>query len=152
MGLSALIAPDPGHRAALKRVFGRLHVSASNPFSVAAFEAAYRHGGPWLDALMAYLAETRAFVLDFVATRLPGIRAIPPDGTCLIWLDCHEVGLDAGALQAFFVEQARVGMSPGAVFGTGGSGFMRLNIGAPRAVIAEALVRIENALSRRGQA
>jgi cystathionine beta-lyase len=101
---------------------------------------------------MAYLAETRAFVLDFVATHLPGIRAIPPEGTCLIWLDCRELGLDAGALPAFFVEQARVGMSPGAVFGTGGSGFMRLNIGAPRAVIAEALGRIESALSRRGQA
>lgn len=146
LGLSALIVPNSAHRAALNRVFGQLHVSASNPFSTAAFIAAYRHGGPWMDALMAYLAGTRDYVLDFVDQRLPGIRAIRPEGTYLIWLDCRGLGLDDAALQAFFVNKARVGMSPGALFGTGGSGFMRLNIGAPRAVIAEALERIAAAL------
>ncbi|MDD5364243.1 MAG: PatB family C-S lyase [Gallionellaceae bacterium] len=147
LGLSALIVPDPERRAALKHAFGQLHVSASNPFSVAAFEAAYRNGGPWLDALMAYLAETRDFVLDFVAGNLPGIVAVKPEGTYLIWLDCRGLGLDDAALQDFFVHKARVGMNPGSVFGTGGSGFMRLNIGAPRAVVAEALARVAAAFA-----
>jgi cystathionine beta-lyase len=142
LGLSALIVPDGKRRAALKRAFDLLHVSASSPFSMAAFEAAYRQGGPWLDALMAYLVETRDFVLDFIAGHLPGIRAIRPEGTYLIWLDCRGLGLDDPALQALFVEQARIGMSPGQIFGTGGSGFMRMNIGAPRHVIAAALERI----------
>jgi len=34
------------------------------------------------------------------------------------------------------VRQAKVGMNPGSVFGENGNGFMRLNIGAPRAVVA----------------
>lgn len=146
LGLSALIVPHAAHRAALGRIFGQLHVSASNPFSMAACEAAYRHGDAWLDALMAYLAQTRDFVLDFAAGRLPGIRAIAPEGTYLIWLDCRGLGMDDGALQAFFVGKARVGMNPGTVFGSGGSGFMRLNIGAPRAVVSEALDRIASVL------
>ncbi len=57
--------------------------------------------------------------------------------------------MSGAALKAFFIEQARVGLSPGAVFGTGGSGFMRLNIGAPRALVAEALERIAAALAAR---
>ncbi|TCJ14936.1 putative C-S lyase [Parasulfuritortus cantonensis] len=149
LGLSALVVPDPERRAALKRVFGQLHVSASNPFSVAAFETAYRVGAPWLDALMAYLAGTRDFVLDFVDRRLPGIRAIRPEGTYLVWLDCRGLGLDDRALADFFVRTARVGMNPGHTFGRGGSGFMRLNVGAPRAVVAEALERIAAAVAGR---
>ena len=52
-------------------------------------------------------------------------------------------------LQDFFVHEARVGMSPGAIFGEGGSGFMRLNIAAPRHIIVEALDRIRLALNPR---
>jgi len=51
-------------------------------------------------------------------------------------------------LQAFFVHEARVGLSPGTVFGEGGCGFMRLNIAAPRHIIVEALDRIRLALNR----
>lgn len=145
MGLSALVVPDAQQRAAIEQAFALLHVSATNPFSITAFEAAYRTGSDWLDALLLYLAATRDFVRDFLAQRLPRIRMIEPEGTYLLWLDCREMGLDDAALKHFFVEQAGVGLSPGAMFGSGGSGFMRMNIGAPRAVIAEALERIARA-------
>jgi cystathionine beta-lyase len=150
LGLSALIVSDPGRRAALRRAFDLLHVVGSNPFSVAAFAAAYRHGGPWLDALMAYLCQTRDEVVAFLGRHLPAIRPIRAEGTYLLWLDCRELcqrlGLDDAALKRFFIEQARVGMNPGTVFGAGGSGFMRLNMGAPRSVVLEALNRIRHAV------
>ncbi|OGT90445.1 MAG: aminotransferase [Gammaproteobacteria bacterium RIFOXYA12_FULL_61_12] len=146
LGLSALICPDPEDRAALVRAFDQLHVSASNPFSIAAFEAAYREGAPWLDALLGYLAGTRAFALDLIARECPGIRAIPPQGTYLLWLDCRELGLDDQALKRFFLEKPRLGLNPGISFGAPGSGFMRLNLGAPHATIAEALQRLALAL------
>ena len=122
-GLSALIVPDPAHRAALSRAFDLLHAGNYNPFSSAAFAAGYRHGAAWLDALMAYLAQTRDFVTDFARRHLPGIRVIEPEGTYLLWLDCRELcaarGWDDAALKRFCVEQARVGMNPGTVFGAG---------------------------------
>jgi cystathionine beta-lyase len=46
----------------------------------------------------------------------------------------------------FFVQEAKVGLNAGKTFGVGGSGFMRLNIASPRSVIADALIRILNAL------
>ena len=45
-------------------------------------------------------------------------------------------------LEAFFVQQAKVGLNAGRTFGSGGNGFMRMNIASPRSVIAEALKRI----------
>lgn len=146
LGLSALVADD-ADRQAVERVFGQLHVSASNPFSVAAFEAAYREGGPWLDALMAYLESTRDEVVDALARRLPRIHAYAPEGTYLIWLDCRSMGLDDGALRDFFIRDAGLGLNPGVSFGTGGSGHMRLNLASPRAVIRDAIARLERAAS-----
>ncbi len=142
LGLSALIVPDPAQRAKLKQVFAALSIHNSNPFSLAAFTAAYEHGGPWRDAVMLYLRDNRDAVVRYVAERLPGIRAIDAEGTYLLWLDCRELGMDDTALRDFFVRQCQVGLSPGTVFGTGGSGFMRLNLAAPRAVLLQALARV----------
>jgi cystathionine beta-lyase len=150
LGLSALIVPDPARRKALTQAFDLLHAGNYNPFSSVAFTAGYLHGAEWLDALMAYLARTRDFVSAFARQHLPGIRVIEPEGTYLLWLDCRELcdarGWDDAALKRFCVEQAKVGMNPGTVFGSGGSGFMRMNIGAPRTVIETGLQRLAAAL------
>ena len=145
LGLSALIVPDAKDRAAINRAFDTLHVSASNPFSIVAFEAAYREGAAWLEALLDYLAGTRDFVREFLLQHLPQIRLIEPQGTYLLWLDCRGMAMDDHQLKQFFVQEAGVGLSPGVLFGTPGSGFMRMNIGAPRSVIRQALEQIANA-------
>lgn len=147
--LSALIVPDPERRWAIRRIFDRFHVTPSNPFSIAAFEAAYREGEEWLDRLLRYLAETRNFVIEFLSRRAPEIDVIPPEGTYLLWLDCRRLGMTDSELWSFFVNEARVGLNPGVVFGEAGSGFMRLNLGSPRRVIATALERIATALRQR---
>jgi cystathionine beta-lyase len=76
---------------------------------------------------------------------LPLIKLVEPEGTYLLWLDCRAMGLDDNQLKQFFVRQAGVGLSPGIAFGEQGSGFMRMNIAAPRSVIAEALEKIARA-------
>lgn len=149
LGLSALVVPDATDRKAVTQAFDTLHVSASNPFSIAAFEAAYREGEPWLEALMDYLADTRDAVRDYLQQHLPQIKMIEPEGTYLLWLDCREMGLNDKQLKDFFVQQAGVGLSSGILFGAQGSGFMRMNIGAPRSVIAQALENITRAAAQR---
>lgn len=149
LGLSCLIAPDPAHRAALNKVFGSLHMGNTNPFSIVAFEAAYRCGEAWLDSLLIYLADNRDFVSSYLERHLPAIRLIQPEGTYLLWLDCRDLNMSDAALREFFVHQARIGMNPGTAFGEGGSGFMRLNIASPRSVIVDALERIAQAFKVR---
>ena len=145
LGMSALVVPDKADRAAINKAFGTLHVSASNPFSIAAFEAAYREGAPWLDELLEYLAGTRDRVCEFLRQHLPQIEMIVPEGTYLLWLDCRAMGLSDKQLKDFFILEAGVGLSPGTMFGAQGSGYMRMNIGAPRSVIVQALENIARA-------
>ncbi|MDP3744851.1 MAG: pyridoxal phosphate-dependent aminotransferase [Methylotenera sp.] len=147
LNLSALIIPDATHRAAINKAFDTLHVSAANPFSMVAFEAAYREGEVWLDELLVYLKQTRDFVADYLIAKLPKISLIAPQGTYLLWLDCRALGMNDAQLKHFFVHEAGVGLSPGALFGEAGSGFMRMNIGAPRRVIVNALDNIVKALA-----
>jgi cysteine-S-conjugate beta-lyase len=147
LGLSALIIPNPAQRIALKQVFDSLHLSNTNPFSIAAFEAAYRDGEAWLDALLIYLRDNHDFVSDYLKKNIPKIRLIQPQGTYLLWLDCRDLEMTDAQLEVFFVQKAKVGLNAGKTFGVHGSGFMRLNIASPRSVLAEALKRIVNSLS-----
>ena len=149
LGLSCVIAPNAAHRHAIKQAFETLHVSNTNPFSIAAFEAAYSGGEAWLNSLLRYLQGNRDFVSDYVAQQLPAIKVIASQGTYLLWLDCRKLGMSDARLKEFFVRNAKVGMNPGTLFGKNGSGFMRLNIASPRHVISDALQRIKAALDKR---
>jgi cysteine-S-conjugate beta-lyase len=146
LGLSALIVPDADKRKAINLAFDSLHVYPNNPFSITAFEAAYNQGETWLETLLTYLKQTRDFVADYLVKQLPQIKLIAAEGTYLLWLDCRALNMSDAELKLFFVQQAGLGLSPGTLFGEAGSGFMRMNIGAPKAVIADALENIKKAL------
>lgn len=145
LNLSALIIPDKSSRTAIIQSFNSLHVSASNPFSVVAFEAAYRDGEPWLEELLIYLRDTRDYVERFLVQHLPDIKVIKAEGTYLLWMDCRAFNMTDAQLKQFFIHEAGIGMSPGILFGAEGSGFMRLNIGAPRQTILRVLEKIRQA-------
>lgn len=148
LNLSALIIPDKPNRTAIVQAFNSLHVSASNPFSVAAFEAAYRDGEAWLEELLIYLRDTRDCVESFLVQHLPDIKVIKAEGTYLLWMDCRAFNMTDAQLKQFFIQEAGIGMSPGILFGAEGSGFMRLNIGAPRQIILRVLEKIRQARYR----
>lgn len=145
LGMSMLIVPDPAHKKAIEAVFNSWHVSAANPFSIAATIAAYRHGDDWLDQLMIYLQQTYQWVRQFFAEQFPKIKVLPLQSTYLLWLDCQDLLLDDKQLRTFFVQQAGIAMNPGVMFGEQGSGFMRMNIAAPRQVIEQACRQIVQA-------
>lgn len=134
--------------AALRRRYRRAMrgvVPQANVLGLVATEAAYRDGGPWRQALLAYLRANRARVLAAVAA-MPGLATTVPEATYLAWIDCRAMmaarGIDDPA--AFF-EAAGVGLSDGRAFGT--PGFVRLNFGCPRATLEAALARMAHALA-----
>lgn len=147
LGLSALIVPNKAHRQAIQSHLNTMGVSVTNPFNLVAFEVAYREGGPWLNALMAYLQNTCNEAIAFIKMHLPTINVIRPQGTYLLWLDCRSLNLDDDALNRFFIQEAKLGLSPGAMFGCGGEGFMRMNIGTPKSNVMTALTRLKVALT-----
>jgi cystathionine beta-lyase len=114
----------------------------------AATLAAWREGQPWLDAVLAYLDANRRSVTRFVAERLPGVGSFEPEATFLAWLDCRALELEPSP-QKFFLEQARVALSDGGVFGAPGRGFARLNFATSRPLLGEITTRIEKSLRER---
>ncbi len=132
-------------RDSLKATHGGL-MSGVNVLGYTAALAAYRDGQPWLDAVLRYLEGNRDFLLDYVDRELPGITMGKPEGTYLAWLSCHQSGIP-GNPYTFFLEEARVALVDGAVFGEAGEGFARLNFGCPRSMLIEALERMRKALA-----
>jgi cystathionine beta-lyase len=115
-------------------------VAGINLLGLVAMRAAYSEGQAWLDQLLVYLEANRDFVSDFVANELPGLSMSKPEGTYLAWIDCRGANLENP--YEFFLNQAKVALSDGAIFGTD----VRLNFGCPRATLAEALHRMKEAL------
>ena len=149
LGMAAIVAFDPKQRTRIQKTFNTLHAHIANPFSIAAFEAAYTFGDEWLNQLIAYLCKTRDESIRFINADIPQIQPIVPEGTYLLWLNCNDLGLEATALNDFMTQQAKVGMSSGITFGQEGSGFMRLNFGTPRNNVMMALEQIKTAINKK---
>lgn len=114
-----------------------------NALGYTAAEAAYRAGEEWRQALIAYLRANRDLVAREVA-QMAGLSMTPVEATYLAWIDARGTGIEQPAR---FFEQAGVGLSDGADFD--GPGFVRLNFGCPRPLLAEALHRMRDALEGR---
>lgn len=132
------IIPNDQHRAAIQRENSRLTVNKNNAFANVAMEAAYREGGPWLDAAIRYIAGNLAVLRESLRA-IPGVRLIEPEGTFLVWLDFAGLGLPDDALHRFLRRDARWAVTRGTSFGPEGAGFMRLNIACRRQVLVDAL-------------
>jgi cystathionine beta-lyase len=111
--------------------------------------AAYREGDAWLQALLQYLEANRDFLVTEVPRRLPGVTLAAAEATYLAWLDCREARIPGGDPYTFFLERAKVALNDGRLFGPGGDGFVRLNFGAPRWLLADGLERMARALATR---
>jgi len=116
-------------------------------FGTLPFEVAYNECDYYADQLVEYLEGNVNFMLKYFAEKIPKIKMIKPEATYLIWLDCRELGMTQPELTKFMLEKAKVAMNDGETFGAPGRGFMRINIGCRRAVLEEALKRIEKAVA-----
>ena len=117
-----------------------------NAFAYPAVEAAYTQGEDWLKQMLNYVYENIRLVDTSLKQKMPKIKAILPEASFLIFLDCRELGYETQEqLVDFFVNKARLGLNDGAMFGKEGTGFMRLNVATPRSIVAEAMKRLEDA-------
>jgi len=133
-------------RRKFKKELDRTGYSQLNTAGLAACEAAYGKGRPWLEQLLAYLKGNLDFAREYISEKIPQIRLIEPEGTYLIWLDFRGLSLDNTQLEDLIVNKAGLWLDAGAIFGPSGEGFERINIACPRSVLKEALERIEKAV------
>ena len=147
---SCLVIPDPEMRSAWRSARDRNGLYGVNPLSAAAAEAAWRGGGPWLDRVLEYLGTNARALRDFFARRPElGVDMVPGEGTYLAWLDFRRSAVPAGEIETFLLQEARLRLEDGRIFGEEGRGFARLNFACPRHLLEEALARLARSLRAR---
>lgn len=120
-------------------------------FAYTATQAAYQHGEEWLVQAKEYIWGNIQFVDNYLKENIPQIKAMIPDASYLIWLDCRDLNLSQLQLEDLFVNKAKLALNTGTMFGKGGEGFMRLNVGSPRSILAKALAQLKDAVNNKLQ-
>lgn len=145
-GTAYCIIPDAGKREKYLGALRAAKLSEPSIPTIVAMIAAYTSDSGWLPALKNYLEGNIDCVMEFFARNDLGITPVRPEASFLVWLDCRATGMSQDSLMEFFRDKAGVYLSNGAGYGTGGEGFVRLNIGCPRSVLKSALEHIKTAI------
>ncbi|WP_042381865.1 MalY/PatB family protein [Streptacidiphilus melanogenes] len=142
-----VFVPNRRMREELARQYERNLFPLVNVLGMVAAEAAYAHGEPWLEEMLAYLRGNHARFAEAVNGATSRVRVLPADSLYLAWMDCRGLGLDAPALDHFMLTRARLWLDKGQKFGREGHGYMRVNLGCPRSTVDEAIRRLTTAVT-----
>ena len=118
-------------------------LNEGNIFAYIAIQAAYTQGAAWRKQMLHYVEENILFADNYLKENIPQIRSIIPEASFLLWIDCRKLRLSQQELNHLFVNKARLALNDGKMFGQEGAGFMRMNVGCPRAIVAQALDRLK---------
>lgn len=118
-------------------------------FAYTATIAAYTYGAEWLQQMRMYVMENVRFVDEFLKLQIPKIKIYPPQASFLIWLDCRGLQMSQQELVELFRDKAGLALNDGSMFGPGGEGHMRLNVGCPRSVLEKAMNALKKAVDKK---
>lgn len=133
----------------LRQIWLNRHYNFDNPLSIAAAQAAYEKGAPWLEELRVYLDKNFAFTQEYMARNLPKAKFRISEATYLAWVDLNKYFVPDENLPMFFANNAGVLLEGGNMFVQHSDGFIRLNLACPQSVLAEGLRRICEAVNHK---
>lgn len=120
-------------------------------FAPIATIAAFSQGEQWRQEMLRYIEGNIRLVMEYCSVHIPQVKALCPQASFLVWLDCRGLELNHEQLVDLFVNQAHLALNDGEMFGPGGEGFMRMNVASPRSVIRQALEQLAEAVHRTSQ-
>lgn len=118
-----------------------------NMFAPIVTIAAFRNGEAYRKEMLRYIEGNIDFVVDYCKKNIPQIKPLRPQASFLVWLDCRALGLSQENLVHLFVDEAHLALNDGSIFGKEGEGFMRLNVGSPRAILEKAMEQLRDAVN-----
>ena len=136
------IIPNPLLREPFYRWLSANEWDEPHLFAPIATMAALQQGEEWRRQMLRYVEGNIDFLIDYCQKHLPQIKPLRPQASFLVWLDCRDLGLNHKELLDLFINKAHLALNDGEMFGPGGEGFMRLNVGTQRSVLQEALERL----------
>ena len=145
-----IIIPNPDLRAKFKQANTSAGYSQANVMGQVAIKSCYTKGAAWVDELVEYIWGNVCYMKDFVEKNFPKAHFVDPDGTYLTWVDFSGYGLSDDDLEHLMVEEAKLWLDSGAIFGPETKQFERFNLGCPRSVVEQAMKQLKAAFDARG--
>jgi cystathionine beta-lyase len=136
--------PKLGKRYA-EFVMDRLHIEMGNIFGDVALEAAYTHGADWMNQLNEYIFENVNFAKSFIAEKMPFVKTIKHEATYLLWMDFSDLPMSHDELWQKMIQDARVALNDGRIYGKESEKFLRMNLACPKNDVETALLKLERA-------
>ena len=146
---SYAIVPNPELRNRFYPWLAANELNEPTLFAPIATIAAFTQGENWRRQMLRYVESNVEFVIEYCAAHIPAIKPLRPQASFLIWLDCRALGLTQRELVDLFVNKAHLALNDGEIFGKEGIGFMRLNVGCPRATLRQAMEQLKAAIENR---
>lgn len=145
---SYMIVQDTQKRALLQSELGQQGFNMLNTMGILALDAAYESGLPWLEEVLEVIELNKADAIKRLEAETDSLLTVTrSEGTYLLWIDCHRLGLSDQQLQRFMIEKAKVGLNAGSSYGKAGEQFMRLNLACPPSTLKEGIDRIVQAVN-----
>ena len=119
-----------------------------NILSMEMWRVGLEEGTDWLEETINYLRANRDFLSQWLAHHLPEVGYTPAEGTYLAWLDFNKFSF-AQNIHKILLEEAKVGLNDGLPYGAAYAGWLRINFATSRAILTEALTRIETCIRAR---
>mgnify|MGYP000401644473 CR=1 FL=1 len=126
--------------------FHQHNTTCAPSFVQAAAVAALTQEGDEVQEMVKEYQRRRDYAVKAI-NDIDGIRCLCPKGAFYIFINCKELGKSSAELSQYFLEEAKIALVPGDVFGPGGEGFVRCCYAASMKDLAEALTRMDNFLT-----
>ena len=81
---------------------------------------------------------------------IPGLSCLCPKGAFYIFINCKQLGRPSAELAQYLLEEAKIALVPGDVFGEGGEGYLRMSFANSYENIVEGCARLKEAVARLG--
>ncbi|MBP5770059.1 MAG: PatB family C-S lyase [Bacteroidaceae bacterium] len=139
--ISYIVCPDEDFRRRIDRAINDNEVCDVNVFSFLALQAAYTtEGEEWLRQLIAYIYDGYHRFRQAMKTAFPQMPIAHLEGTYLAWLDVSSFSADTQSLAQNLLQEQRLWVNPGDLYGT--TGFLRVNLATQHARLDEAANRL----------
>lgn len=141
--IANIISANEEMRMKIDKAININEVCDVNPFGVEALIAAYNEGEEWLEELTHYLWENYNCLRTYFNEHLSQFPVVMLEGTYLVWVDCSALGQSSGEIVQMLLEEERLWVNEGSMYGKEGERFIRINIACPRKMLIDGLKRLK---------
>ena len=119
---------------------------APNFVQVAAIAALTQEGDEVKEMVREY-QRRRDYAVKAI-NEVEGISCICPKGAFYIFINCKSLGMKSADLSSYLLENAKIALVPGDVFGPGGEGYLRMSFATSYDNIVEGCAKLKEAVEQ----